>query len=84
MNWKPEEVGWLDSLFGSGSKTIADKSRLRTEYERLQEQIVKAQDRFDRNPNDLSSGRSADQTKRDLAEFVKTKGASFQQKDRKR
>ena len=84
MNWKPEEVGWLDSLFGSGSKTIADKSRLRTEYERLQEQIVKAQDLFDRNPQDLSSGRSADQTKRDLAEFVKTKGASFQQKDRKR
>ena len=84
MNWKPEEVGWLDSLFGSGSKTIADKSRLRTEYERLQEQIVKAQDLFDRNPNDLSSSRSADQTKRDLAEFVKTKGASFQQKDRKR
>ena len=84
MNWKPEEATWLSTLFGGPNKNEEAKQRLRDEYKRLEGQVVKAQDLFDRNPNDLSSGRSADQTKRDFAEFVKTKGASFQQKDRKR
>ena len=83
MNWKPEEAKWLDTLFGGPNKGREAEQRLRDEYKRLEGQVVKAQDIFDRNPNDLSSGRSADQTKRDFAEFVKTKGASFQQKDRK-
>ena len=83
MNWKPEEAKWLDTLFGGPNKGREAEQRLRDEYKRLQEQIVKAQDMFDRNPRDWTSSQGPYHAKRELAEFVKTKGASFQQKDRK-
>jgi hypothetical protein len=79
MNWKPEERTWLSTLFGGSNKSDVAQQRLRDEYARLQEQIVKAQDLFDRNPHDFTSGQGPYQAKRDLAEFVRTKGAAFKE-----
>ena len=87
MNWKPEEMTWLDTLkagFGGPNKGREAERRLLDEYKRLEGNVVKAQDMFDRNPHDWTSSQGPYEAKRALAEFVKTKGAAFQQKDRKR
>ena len=74
----------MDRAFGSGSPALRAKGRLRQEYDRLQSEIEKAQELRDRYRNDESVARDLERAKRELTDFVKTKGASFQEKDRKR
>jgi hypothetical protein len=82
--WKPEEPTLMDRTFGIDSPGLLPKKQLWGEYQRLQDQVAKMQERRDRYKSDPTSNRDLSDAKRELQEFIKTKGESFKQRNKNR
>jgi hypothetical protein len=83
--WKPEEPTLGERTFGIDSPGLLPKKQLWGEYQRLQDQVTKMQERSSKYKfPDPTMNRDLTDAKRELQEFIRTKGESFKKRNKSR